>query len=112
MLLQLRLRERKSNPPSFLTLLNEIREEEDQQSVRHKTASNPAKPVVRQVRLEDEASPTDCQVQDLRAQMDELRSQVVGLTAGQLKTTPESKPPKVVQTEKGPKQRPAVRFEH
>ncbi len=85
MLLQLRLRERKSNPPSFLTLLTEIREEEDQQSVRRKTATNPAKPVVRQVRVEDEASPTDCQVQDLRAQIDELRSQVAGLAAEQLR---------------------------
>uniref|UniRef100_A0A3Q2TLV7 Uncharacterized protein n=1 Tax=Fundulus heteroclitus TaxID=8078 RepID=A0A3Q2TLV7_FUNHE len=37
MLLQLRLRERKRNPPSFLTLLNEIREEEFQQAVRKKS---------------------------------------------------------------------------
>ena len=32
LLLQLRLRERKNNPPSFLELFNEIRQEEDQQT--------------------------------------------------------------------------------
>ncbi|XP_067450724.1 paraneoplastic antigen Ma2 homolog [Thunnus thynnus] len=56
MLLQLRLRERKNKPPSFLTLLNEIREEEDQQSVGWKAAPSSAKPIVRQVRLENDTN--------------------------------------------------------
>uniref|UniRef100_A0A3Q2G8M7 CCHC-type domain-containing protein n=1 Tax=Cyprinodon variegatus TaxID=28743 RepID=A0A3Q2G8M7_CYPVA len=49
MLVQLRLRERKETPPSFLQLLKEIREEEDQQAVRQ-----------RQVRAtDDELKPQD-----------------------------------------------------
>ena len=52
MLLQLRLREKKDNPPSFLQLLNEIREEEQQQSVRQKPSA--IKTTVRQVRTTDD----------------------------------------------------------
>uniref|UniRef100_A0A3P9N8B4 Paraneoplastic antigen Ma1 homolog n=1 Tax=Poecilia reticulata TaxID=8081 RepID=A0A3P9N8B4_POERE len=44
LLLQLRLRERKRDPPSFLTLLNEIREEEFQQSLRRKNTTPSARP--------------------------------------------------------------------
>uniref|UniRef100_A0A3B5PVA4 Uncharacterized protein n=1 Tax=Xiphophorus maculatus TaxID=8083 RepID=A0A3B5PVA4_XIPMA len=46
LLLQLRLRERKRNPPPFLTLLNEIREEEFQQSVRKKNMAPSARSIV------------------------------------------------------------------
>lgn len=101
MLLQLRLRERKSNPPSFLTLLNEIREEEDQQSVRRKAAPSSAKSVVRQVRVEEEPAQAASEVRDLRAQLEVLQSQVLELTAGQVKSTPVGKPLKPIQTEKG-----------
>ncbi|XP_013856046.1 paraneoplastic antigen Ma1 homolog, partial [Austrofundulus limnaeus] len=92
LLLQLRLRERKSNPPSFLTLLNEIREEEFQQSMRKKPVAHSTRPVVRQVRVEDE-NKSDSEVQELQAQIKMLQSQVSELTASQLKTT--SKSPKV-----------------
>lgn len=95
LLLQLRLRERKNNPPSFLELLNEIRQEEDQQP---KSAPHPAKPMVRQVRVNDEAKLTDKEVQDLKAQIELLQSQVSELTIGSLKAT--TKLPKEVQTEK------------
>lgn len=96
LLLQLRLRERKSNPPPFLTLLNEIREEEFQQSVRKKPIAHSTRPVVRQVRVEDETK-SESEVQELQAQIKMLQSQVSELTAGQLKAT--SKSQKVFHTE-------------
>ncbi|KAI7790434.1 hypothetical protein IRJ41_006419, partial [Triplophysa rosa] len=40
MLLKLRLRERKENPPTFLKLLNEIREEEENEAARRKLGVN------------------------------------------------------------------------
>lgn len=86
MLLQLRLRERKRNPPPFLTLLNEIREEEFQQAVRKKNIAPSARPIVRQVRVEDE-NKSESEVQELRAQVQMLQSQVSELTTGQLKAT-------------------------
>uniref|UniRef100_A0A669C889 Uncharacterized protein n=1 Tax=Oreochromis niloticus TaxID=8128 RepID=A0A669C889_ORENI len=46
MLLQLRLRERKEEPPTFLKLLSEIREEEDHARVRHESNTT-----VRQVKV-------------------------------------------------------------
>lgn len=105
MLLQLRLRERKNNPPSFLELLKEIRQEEDQQIVRKKSAPNPAKPMVRQVRVDEEAKLTDREVQDLKAQIELLQSQVSELAVGQLKATMKTKPPTEIQTEKQPNKR-------
>lgn len=49
MLLKLRLRERKEQPPTFLKLLNEIHEEEEYESARHKlnTTVRQVKPVKR-----------------------------------------------------------------
>lgn len=96
LLLQLRLRERKSNPPSFLILLNEIREEEFQQSVRKKPVAHSVRQVVRQVRVEDE-NKLDSEVQELQTQIKTLQSQLSALTAGQLKNT--SKPPNVLHTD-------------
>ncbi|XP_034760574.2 paraneoplastic antigen Ma1 homolog [Acipenser ruthenus] len=40
MLIQVRLRERKDNPLAFLTLLNEIRKEEEQEAARHKLSTS------------------------------------------------------------------------
>uniref|UniRef100_A0A3Q2D105 Paraneoplastic antigen Ma-like C-terminal domain-containing protein n=1 Tax=Cyprinodon variegatus TaxID=28743 RepID=A0A3Q2D105_CYPVA len=77
LLLQLRLRERKRNPPPFLTLLNEIREEEFQQAVRKKNIAPSTRPFVKQVRVEDE-NKSESEVQELQAQVSEL-------TTGQLK---------------------------
>ncbi|XP_060774093.1 paraneoplastic antigen Ma1 homolog [Neoarius graeffei] len=54
MLVQLRLRERKDSPPSFLQLLTEIREEEDQQSVRQRSPPPNPKATIRQVRTNDD----------------------------------------------------------
>uniref|UniRef100_A0A672MUU6 RRM domain-containing protein n=1 Tax=Sinocyclocheilus grahami TaxID=75366 RepID=A0A672MUU6_SINGR len=51
MLLQLRLRERKENPPDFLDLQHEIREEEVREAERRK-----ANPTVRQVQIGSENS--------------------------------------------------------
>ncbi|CAI5657555.1 unnamed protein product [Oreochromis niloticus] len=49
MLLQLRIRERKEEPPTFLKLLSEIREEEDHARVRHESNTT-----VRQVKVGEE----------------------------------------------------------
>lgn len=84
MLLQLHLRERRNNPPSFLTLLSEIREEEFQQSERKKHVAHTPRPIVRQVRVEDE-NQSGSKVQELQAQIELLQSQVSELTAGQIK---------------------------
>lgn len=96
MLLQLRLRERKNSPPSFLTLLNEIREEEDQQSGRRK-ATNPVKSVVREVRVDHEESLAGHE--ELRAQICELRSEVTRLVNKPVNSTPEGKSPTPCLTE-------------
>lgn len=40
MMLKLRLRERRESPPTFLKLLNEIREEEETEAARRKLTTN------------------------------------------------------------------------
>lgn len=62
------------------------------------TIPHPAKPMVRQVRVDDEAKLTDKEVQDLKAQIEMLQSQVSELTIGSLKAT--TKLSKEAQTEK------------
>ena len=84
MLLQLRLREKKDNPPSFLQLLNEIREEEQQQSVRQKPSA--IKTTVRQVRTTDDLVTPE--MDSLKSELEELRACVSALTAKQKKNSP------------------------
>ncbi|KAL1273006.1 hypothetical protein QQF64_028868 [Cirrhinus molitorella] len=71
MLLQLRLRERKSHPPSFLSLLKEIREAEESEASRHRMSAK-AKSI--QYR-EDERASTSV-IQELKAEIRELRTQI------------------------------------
>lgn len=73
MLLQLRLRERKQNPPDFLELLHEIKEEEVREAERHKS-----NPTVRKVHIENE-KPNDFSLQDLATEIRDLQSLVAKL---------------------------------
>lgn len=75
MLLQLRLRERKEKPPSFLKLLSEIREEEEYESARRKLTTS-----VRQVKVGEETKAKSTEVQELKVEIKELRSQLKELT--------------------------------
>ncbi|KAL7870182.1 hypothetical protein SRHO_G00076790 [Serrasalmus rhombeus] len=68
MLVQLRLRERKSDPPSFLDLLSEIRMEEEYQASRQKVTAT-----VHQVQAAGKMETKDTEVQSLRAELKELK---------------------------------------
>lgn len=83
MLVQLRLRERKDKPPSFLQLLTEIREEEDQQSVRQKSMPHNPNATIKQVRTSDDEPLTSTDAAMLRAELDKLRVVVAKLTANE-----------------------------
>lgn len=74
MLLNLRLRERKEQPPTFLKLLNEIREEEEYESARRKLNTT-----VRQVKTCEEMKPKATGIQELQAEIKELRAELGGL---------------------------------
>ncbi|KAG1952160.1 paraneoplastic antigen Ma1 [Pimephales promelas] len=71
MLLQLRLRERRGNPPTFLTLLNEIREAEESEAARHSLGFT-VKPVPRP----RERQSSLAVVRELKAEIEELRTKV------------------------------------
>uniref|UniRef100_A0A3B1IUI3 Gypsy retrotransposon integrase-like protein 1 n=3 Tax=Astyanax mexicanus TaxID=7994 RepID=A0A3B1IUI3_ASTMX len=88
MLLQLRLRERKDQPPSFLQLLNEIRGEEDRQLTRHKQNSSVNKPTVRQVRTTGEAETIATETHKLKAELEKLKLKVSELAAKSVATAP------------------------
>ncbi|KAK7925636.1 hypothetical protein WMY93_007946 [Mugilogobius chulae] len=80
MLLQLNLRERRGNPPSFLDLLKEIREEEEREAARQKF-KKPSRQFVRSVQTtetdSDNSQPTDlkAEVQELKAKLKTLNKQ-------------------------------------
>ncbi|GAA6112136.1 paraneoplastic antigen Ma1 homolog, partial [Tachysurus ichikawai] len=73
MLLQLRLRERKGRPPTFLNLLNEIREAEESEATRHKITAT-GKPI----RLQGEEKISPSVVWELKVEIQELRAQLKG----------------------------------
>lgn len=75
MLLSLRLRERRDNPPSFLQLLNEVRIEEEYEASRRRL--NPTKAV----HVKSATIPTGTDMKDLRAEIQELKTQVSEITA-------------------------------
>lgn len=91
MLVQLRLRERKDSPLSFLQLLTEIREEEDQQSLRQKPATLNTKTTVRQVRATDDEPLSSTDAAKLRAELDKLRVVVAKLTANEARHPPQNR---------------------
>lgn len=74
MLLHLRLRERRENPPTFLKLLNEIKEEEENEMSHHKLNT-----VVRPVRVNVDTKTTE--VPEFKAELRELCTYLAELTA-------------------------------
>ncbi|KAL4008319.1 hypothetical protein ACER0C_002171 [Sarotherodon galilaeus] len=74
MLLSLRLRERKDNPPTFLQLLNEVRIEEEHEASRRRLNPNKV------VHVKSAAVPTGAHVENLRLEIQGLKTQVNELT--------------------------------
>lgn len=74
MLLNLRLRERRDQPPTFLQLLNEIRSEEEYEASRHRL--NPPK----SVHVKTATVPTETNTMDIKTEIQELKTQVAKLT--------------------------------
>ncbi|KAL0151367.1 hypothetical protein M9458_053361 [Cirrhinus mrigala] len=68
MLLQLRLREKKGNPPNFLALLNEIKEAEENEAARHEIKTS-----VKPIHLKPDDKMNSSVVQQLREEIKELR---------------------------------------
>uniref|UniRef100_A0A9J8BME5 Paraneoplastic antigen Ma-like C-terminal domain-containing protein n=1 Tax=Cyprinus carpio carpio TaxID=630221 RepID=A0A9J8BME5_CYPCA len=73
MLLQLRLRERKNNPPSFLSLLKEIREAEESEAARHRMSAK-----AKAIHFHENERASTSVIQELKAEIEELRSQISG----------------------------------
>lgn len=76
MLLQLRIRERNGNPPTFLTLLREVMEEEGRQSARQSHVSHMRPQRVRTVQAGKEKESESASRTELLAQIQELREQL------------------------------------
>uniref|UniRef100_A0A8C5E112 Paraneoplastic antigen Ma1 homolog n=1 Tax=Gouania willdenowi TaxID=441366 RepID=A0A8C5E112_GOUWI len=76
MLLQLKIRERRNNPPTFLNLLREVMEEEGRQSARQSQVSHMRPQRVRTVQVEKESEPDSASRSELQAQIRELRAQL------------------------------------
>ncbi len=74
-LVHLRLRERKEKPPTFLQLLNEIREEEEYEASRRKL-----NPTVRQVQAREKTKSTPSEIQELKADIKALHTRFGELT--------------------------------
>ncbi|XP_065149467.1 paraneoplastic antigen Ma1 homolog [Paramisgurnus dabryanus] len=71
MLLQLRLRERKTKPPTFLTLLNEIREAEENEAVRKKIRAT-----VKSVHSQEDDKISFSIVKELKAEIKDLATRI------------------------------------
>ncbi|XP_038141331.1 uncharacterized protein LOC119783754 [Cyprinodon tularosa] len=76
MLLQLKIRERSSNPPTFLNLLREVMEEENRQSARQSHVSHLRPQRVRTIQAEKEKEISSPSRIELQAQIQELRAQL------------------------------------
>ncbi|KAJ8348558.1 hypothetical protein SKAU_G00271470 [Synaphobranchus kaupii] len=74
MLIQLRLRERKAAPPTFLQLLSEIRAEEEYEASRKKLGAS-----VHQVHANPEVDMKQAEIQNLKAEIKELKSMVASI---------------------------------
>ncbi|XP_067293557.1 paraneoplastic antigen Ma1 homolog [Pseudorasbora parva] len=76
LLLRLRLRERKTHPPTFLQLLNEIREEEEQDAARHKLSAPVRRPHVRTAQISQPVNLEESELSNLRTEIKDLRLMV------------------------------------
>ncbi|XP_030594321.1 uncharacterized protein LOC115786334 [Archocentrus centrarchus] len=107
MLLKLNLRERRHDPPAFLTLLKEIRAEEEREAARHSLSKPVHHQRVHAVQVEKENELANSQQLELRAEIEELKSalseQVNKLSKSENdKTTKKSKDKKKVRAESNP----------
>ncbi len=75
MLVQLKLRERKENPPSFLELLSEIRSEEEYESSRMKLNTS-----VRSIHTNPTTDRRQDDVERLRTEIQELKSMFTAMS--------------------------------
>ncbi len=73
MLLQLRLRERKNHPPSFLSLLKEIREAEESEASQHRMSAK-----AKAIHYHEEERASTSVIQELKAEIQALRTQICG----------------------------------
>ncbi|KAL6462538.1 hypothetical protein MHYP_G00289600 [Metynnis hypsauchen] len=87
MLLQLRLKERRDNPPTFLDLLSEIRAEEEYERSRHKIC-----PRVRQVNTQENAESDHVTMQHLKTELKRLKEQVAGLAERPVRNADDPQP--------------------
>ncbi|KAK7889282.1 hypothetical protein WMY93_024842 [Mugilogobius chulae] len=71
MLIQLRLRERKSSPPTFLQLLSEIRTEEEYEASRRKLNTS-----VQPVQTRHVGAESNAEIQSLKAEVKELKTKL------------------------------------
>ncbi|XP_034543149.1 paraneoplastic antigen Ma1 homolog [Notolabrus celidotus] len=76
MLLQLKIRERRNDPPTFLNLLREVMEEESRQSARLSQVAPPRHQRVRTIQAEKEKESDSASRSELQAQIGELRAQL------------------------------------
>ncbi|KAL7837384.1 hypothetical protein SRHO_G00270950 [Serrasalmus rhombeus] len=83
MLLQLRLRERKNNPPSFLKLLNEIKDEEEFEVARQRMNPPSRRSYVRTVQTSEDARSELEDLKELRTEIKMLISKVGDQTCKQ-----------------------------
>ncbi|KAL6491410.1 hypothetical protein MHYP_G00017550 [Metynnis hypsauchen] len=82
MLINLRLRERKDKPPSFLQLLKEIRTEEEYEASRKKLH-----PVVQSAYVKQEVDEKQTEIQTLKSEMKELKSLVAAAVSKPIQDT-------------------------
>ncbi|XP_054862316.1 uncharacterized protein LOC129347852 [Amphiprion ocellaris] len=82
MILNLRLRERRDNPPTFLQLLNEIRLEEEHEASRRRLHPSKA------VHAKSAVITSDSELKDLKTEIKQLRIQVTELTAPSVMPSP------------------------
>lgn len=88
MLVQLKLRERRERPPSFLELLSKIRSEEEYESSRMKLNSS-----VRRVQANADADTKEGEIQSLKSDIKELKAMFTAMTATKSQSTAKNQEP-------------------
>ena len=88
MLVQLKLRERRMSPPTFLELLAEVRAEEEYAAARVKLSMS-----VHKVNVCKEADGRPTEIQSLKADVKELKSLFASMTAGTVEEEPDDNGP-------------------
>ena len=97
MLVNLRLRERKAKPPTFLQLLREIRTEEEYEASRKKIA-----PVMQNGNARQNADVKQTEIQNLKSEIKELKALVAAVASKSAQDTTASSeniPPDIVYSE-------------